>query len=257
MNSKSIYKISLVIILCAIIFTACENLNDPGEPKYKHSILFNLSSGINKQKLYIYNISSLSAASFGYLKEYDKYFDPNVAISIESNGSIISDFYVESDSDNVRYYTSESLNVLPGNEYHLSINVGNEVISGTTKVPEAFNIISPVENQIIQYTNNELIVNYKWIKSINSYGYQIQITYAYMFGGILYENNFPFSDNILDTLYVYKTYLEPVDTVYSIISAYDKNYFEHIYRGQESAGIQGAYGYFGSSTQRRLKYVVR
>ncbi len=246
-----------MMILFGIIFTACENLNDPGEPKYKHSVLFKLNSGISKQRFYVYNVVPLAEYSDGYLKQYDKYFDPSAQISIESNGVNVFDFYVESDSQNIRYYTSDSLNVLPGKEYHLSINVGNEVISGTTKVPEAFNIISPVENQIIQYTNNELIVNYKWTKSINSYGYQIQINYAYMFGGVLYENNFPFGDNISDTLYVYKTYLEPLDTVYSLISAYDKNYFDHIYKGQESAGIQGAYGYFGSSTQTRLKYVVR
>jgi hypothetical protein len=246
-----------VIVLFVIVFTACENLNDPGEPKYKHSIFFKLNSGMNKQRLYIYNVVPLSEYSFGYLKEYDKYFDPDAQISIESDGIEVEDFYVESDSQNIRYYTSDNLNVLPGKEYHLSIRVGNEMISGTTKVSEAFNIISPAENQIIHYTNNELKVNYKWSKSINSYGYQIQINYAYIIGGIIYEYNFPFSENVLDTLYVYKTYLKPVDTVYSMISAYDKNYFEHIYGGKENAGIQGAYGYFGSSVNKKVSYVVR
>lgn len=257
LNSKLKQRITLVIILFAIIFTACENLNEPGEPKYKHSILFKLNSGISKQRFYIYNVAPLAENSYGYLKQYDKYFDPGAQISIESDGIEVVDFYVESDSQNIRYYTSDSFNVLPGKEYHLSINVGNELISGTTNVPETFSIISPVENQVIRYNNNELKVNYKWTKSINSYGYQIQISYAYIFGGIIYENNFPFSDNISDTLYIYKTYLEPVDTVYSIISAYDKNYFDHIYRGKESAGIEGAYGYFGSTVYLQNRFIVR
>lgn len=240
-----------------ILFTACENLNDPGEAKYKHSLLCNLKVGISNQKIFIYDILSLEEYAYGTLKNFDKYFNPNAQVEIESNGTVYSDFYVTADSENVRYYTSDSLNVFPGQEYKVKIIFEGETITGVTQVPAEFDILHPFENQIISYTNNSFNVTYRWEKSQFCSGYQIQVTYPFLFNGNPNPEYYFHSDQTVDTQYVFTNILRPIDTVNTIISAFDKNYYEHVYIGNESAGLTHAYGYFGSSFQKQVRFIVR
>ncbi len=174
MNSK-IKIIVLLSFTSVVIFNCCTNLNDPGTPEYKYSLLFNLSKNSDKQKIYIYNISSLEDYQYGYLKEYDKYFKTGAEITLESNGIIYSNFHVETDTQGVRYYTSDNIVINIGLEYKLNVNINGYIIKGITKVPGDFNIISPAENQVIHYTNNQLNINYKWNQSSNASIYLLNV----------------------------------------------------------------------------------
>lgn len=250
-------KLFLVIVFFLLFnLFACENLNDPGMPKYNFSIFVNIQAGIDKQKFYIYHTIPLEEYQYGYLKEFDKYFEPNAVISLQTDSINYTNFFVESDSQNIRYYTSNNFIANAGREYQLKIQIGGELIEGRTVVPNEFEIISPQENQIISFVN-KLDVNYSWTNSKNSNCYFIQVEYPFLYNGIQQNTTFIFDQNIQDTTFNFISYLEPVDTVYTSVTSFDINYFNHIFNGFESAGVEGAYGYFGSSLFKRNKFLVR
>lgn len=240
------------------MFSSCENLSDPGQPEYNYSLFFNLMANTDKQKFYIYNIAPLDGNPSGYLlKDFDTYFTPDAVITIESDGVIYSDFLVETDSQDVRYYTNSNLIIHPGIEYHLKVVIADEIITGSTIVPKDFEIVYPLENQIVPFSNNKLEVNYLWTKSRNSSGFLLNVIYTLLYNDFNIDGNYILDQTVFDTTYFLDSTFEPVDTVYTTIAAFDGNYYNHLFEGKASSGIEGAYGYFGSSVHKKLKFIVR
>lgn len=240
------------------MFSTCENLSDPGQPEYNYSLFFNLKANSDKQKFYIYNIAPLDGNQPGYLlKDFDTYFTTGAEITIESDGIIYSDFLVETDSQDIRYYTNNNLIIHPGKEYHLKVIIADDIITGSTLAPEDFELIYPLENQVIHFTNNNLEVNYAWTKSSNSFGYLLNVLYPFLYNGTPFNDNYFLDQTVFDTTYFLNSTFEPVDTVFTTIAAFDGNYYNHLFKGKASSGIEGAYGYFGSSVYKKLKFIVR
>jgi hypothetical protein len=112
-------------------------------------------------------------------------------------------------------------------------------------VPDNFQLLNPTENQTFNYNNKGIVeIPIEWTQSIGSYGYIVNV---------IYTNN---SDVIFSNTLTYTTYTFIQDyewTSYRTgqikieVLAFDKNYFDHVLRKKPSAGIEGAYGYFGSS----------
>ena len=253
-KAKTLLLISIASIL---LFSSCENLSDPGQPEYNYSLFFNLKANSDKQKFYIYNIAPLDEYQSGYLPEFDKYFVTDAEIQIESDGIIYSDFFVETDSQGVRYFTNNNIVIYPGIEYHLNVVIAEDIITGTTFVPSDFELTYPAENQTIHFINNKLEVDYTWTKSSNSFGYLLNVLYPFLYNGTPFNDNYILDQTVFDTTYFFDSIFEPVDTVYTTIAAFDGNYYNHLFEGKASSGIEGAYGYFGSSVYKRLKFIIR
>ena len=252
-------KITVVVTFCFLFFSnSCENISGPGQPGIKYSIIFNLTANAEKQKFYIYNVVGLeeSVIHFGPLKDYNKFFSENAFIKIESNGNSFSDFIIRRDTNDVEFYTNEDLSPKPGEEYKLEIKIEDNTITGTTVIPEDFQIIAPKDGQVIHHSNNTFNIDLKWERKGNVYGYILDVFYHINEKQALL-NYLEYSEIIFDTSYSFMGQILPTDTVKIRLFGFDKNYYEHVFKGKESSGVKGAYGLFGSSVLKTVRVIVR
>ena len=260
MNFNKEVIIGLMIPACiTLLLNACENLSVQSE-SHKNSVIFNLTVNAEKQKIFVYNVVGLERQIDGNrvsLDDFNPFFTTNALIELESNNISFNNFIITRDSNNVIFYTNETLIPKPGEIYNLKINVGNNVITGRTIIPDNFQIISPKENQIYHYSNNKFEINTKWESNKSIYGYIVDIFYHINFLELGRYNYLEYSKVVFDTSYSFISQYLPTDTVRIKVLGFDKNYYEHVFQGKESTGVNGAYGYFGSSILKTVKVIVR
>lgn len=251
-------KIKILMSLFVVLNFSCENLSDPGEIEIRNSVFINLMIN-SKQKFFIYKtIDFKTPTDFGYqLSDFDKYFVDDAIISLSDSLNTYENFIIERDSSDVRFYTlAQSENFRTDTKYSLSINSNGQNISGSTFTPGDFNIISPLDNEVISFSGNKFNIGIEWSKSKNAKGYVVNISYQY------YDEYFnrylqgSLGEIIFDTSYTYSSFAAPSDSVLILIMAFDENYYNHIFEGIDKSGINGAYGYFGSSVLQSRKIWV-
>ena len=259
-NIKSnIPKITAIFII--LLLNSCENLSDPGQAINKNSIICTLTANVNKQRLYIYNVIGLEQRTHGgyvSLDDFNQFFTENALIKIESNSESFSNFFITQDTNNVKFYSNEDLNPKPGEVYNLKVKIGDDFITGKTIVPENFQIISPEDNKVISFLKNQFKINLKWENSRNIYGYIMEVSYHVNPQARYIDNFVYYSEVLFDTSYNFigQDY-KPTDTVRIRLLGFDENYYEHVFKGKESSGVEGAYGYFGSSILKTVNVIVR
>jgi len=252
-------NIKILMSLLTILNLSCENLSDPGEIEIKNSVFINLIIN-GRQKFYIYNTVDFETTTRDdfLLYSFDKYFVDGAVISLSDSTSTYNDFIIEKDSLNTRYYTlTGNNNFKTDTKYTLSINSNGQNINGSTITPGDFNLISPVDNQIVHPTGNKFSIGIKWSKSNNAKGYLVNVSYPFYYEPLNYHDKYTAEEIIFDdTSYTYSHFLIPTDSVSITVMAFDENYYNHVFEGKNSSGIKGAYGYFGSSVLQTRKVWV-
>ena len=250
-------KIVLLIIL-AHNFTGCNNPTSPEKPEYNYSLLFDLTVNKKHQKLYIFK----TAGKNEYVKTGfpdKKYLILNAVIELTNPNIYFNSFIIDSSIVKNPYYYKEffyknenDINLKPLTNYILNIKINNKIISGITQPPGNFDIITPYQNIVI---NRNTKTKIQWSKSINAYGYIINVSnnYSVIWNDTTHFLNEFFSVTTKDTSYIFdSSYFHNKGKGEIKIIAFDKNYYNHVIQKIPSAGIKGAYGYFGSSVMKSV-----
>lgn len=151
------------------------------------------------------------------------------------------------DRQNGYNFKCDSLIILPGNSYEITVHTENDSISGITTVPGPFHYESLDGD--IRWSSSTGATYYQFciekLKSdtssidrsaIHYYKYCDTTTEPY-YDKELIEDDLDFKNIQLSGLFKISVY------------AYDKNIFDYVHVGNQSAGIDNAYGYFGSITK--------
>ncbi len=233
----------------------CEFSNGPQNKKYSHSLLFNLVVNETKQEIYIYRIVKDEDVDDFWGKSPDVYFEKDVSITLYNPELNYNSFVLKELSNtyptarNLFYSNSESLKLYTNTKYNIDISVNSNIITGSTTTPSDFNIITPTPNSTFRLNNlrNKAGINIKWEKSSSAKGYIGKIF-------IHKENNDISKVSQFITLDTTFNWNESFTTGKAVINiyAFDKNYYKHFIDLSQSAGIKGAYGYFGSSIKKSV-----
>lgn len=155
------------------------------------------------------------------------------------------------------YYTP-SLFVQPGQECTLTVVTADSVvITGHTQVPENANFSietgkSPFGKPITSQTSTIEFPILQWNASNNVSMYMLNIykpgvdvvRVPVSLGHILFGHEFRLTSDIFDPKVLY---------IYELIQ-FDKNYYDYIVQGKNTAGIFGGRGVFGSMTAETCRY---
>lgn len=152
-----------------------------------------------------------------------------------------------SDSENGFNFECDSLVILPGDSYEIFIYTANDSISGWTNVPGSFRYESfdgdfkwtpSTDASYYQFCIEKLKNDSSHIatSAMNYYKYSDTTTEPY-YDRDLIKDDLEFKNIELSGLFIISVY------------AYDQNIFDYVQMGSQSAGIDNAYGYFGSITQ--------
>lgn len=256
----------ILIALTMILTLGCDSPNLPNRIEYKHNVLINLTVNESNQEFYIYNTFEYSDRSIeGYYIEIRDLFVNNASISINTNDFSFNNFVIREAPTKLNYYSkgfyytnAQELLLFPNREYFLEIVIDNKIISGKTTTPGDFAILEPKDNTIIQHTsiNGDFIV--KWSQSKSAYGYICKI---FQEGELIFPDSTynsyskDYTKYSKDTLLVLQN-LKPGTTEINIF-AFDENYYNHTFGEVLSVGIEGAYGYFGSSVKKSVSFYVK
>jgi len=232
-----------IIFLLGII--SCKQLNEPSN-SLKYSMIGNLILNSSHQEMYIYNTIPLNENKWNDFPHTDNnYFVKNANILINNEKNITFRYNLNMDSS-VYYYTA-NFNIKPLNRYTLKVVINGEEITGETYLPGSFSILSPLPEQHFTQVNDTIKIPFVWNASSNSFGYIIHFFEKYN-GKFFRENSFVSQD----TSFLF-TLNERGRKKYKFeILAFDKNLYQHIIQKIPSAGIKGAYGYFGSSVMKSV-----
>lgn len=257
---KNLIKYLSIILL---VFTySCELTNVPKSKKQSHSLLFNLVVGQENQKFYVYRVVESEDVYASYIeKKEDRYFEKNANITLHNSNINFSSFGVQDTGSFKRsfYYSStEPLELFANTKYDISITINDTNITGETITPGNFNIISPTSNSTIKLnlSKEEKELNIKWEKSNSAEGYIIKTLHKYMQQNwndttIYTERISKDSFVTRDTSFNFVSYLHKGSITIDIL-AYDKNYHNHFVEFMQSSGVEGGYGYFGSSVLKTV-----
>ncbi len=250
-------RITLIIFLI-LNLDGCSNPNEPGQPDYDYSLLFNLTVNQVNQKTYLLRTVSVN-------EDVDLFFDikksflKNAKISLSNSIINYDNFIIDSSKSDyfnqkeLFYQNNTPLILLTSTDYYLKIKINNKLITGRTQTPGNFRIIKPNNNVTI---NKNKITNITWTKSTNAKGYIIKLEQinSYTYNDTIHYYSDIHSFITKDTSFVFSDWnLFRKGKVLIKVQAYDKNYYNHIIRKVPQVGIEGAYGYFGSSV---LKTVI-
>lgn len=231
------------LVIVALLIT-CENptISDT-ELAYSSAIGFRLISGYSTQlgavlKAHKYTTNNPPVVYNPVRKEYIN----NATVQV--NSILYESVPVGESGFN---FKCDSLVVIPGNSYKITVYTENESISGMTTVPGSFRFESFDQD-------------FKWSPGTGASYYQICIEKLksdssgidrsaikyYKFCDTTTEPYYD-SDLIKDDLDFKNIQLPGLFKI--TVYAYDQNIFNYVHAGSQSAGIDNAYGYFGSITQ--------
>jgi hypothetical protein len=231
-------------LIIFLFFFGCEDKSDTtAPPVYDYSVNCILYCGIEKQQIYFDGIGN-----YNEMTNLNSTFIPNAIIEVDD----IVFSTIGKDTLGHSYYGNDKQCVLyPGKECKLTIQYNNNTISGITTIPDTFSILSPAKFSSVDLTSNNrknVIVN--WSRSKSAKGYLCQIIIRaedFILNGIHYNywgyiNSIFTKDTIISV---------PISIPYGSFTikviAYDGNYSAYYIDNKYFAGVNGAYGVFGSA----------
>lgn len=251
--------------MVSILNISCEKVTEPSLKIMKYSILFNLTLNVEKQKVYIFrsldrNETIIRNYNGGNITaEVMAYFVENANLSIIDNSDQEYPFNFFSDTTKEKYYTPESqLSLTEFGTYFLKCVIDGYLINGFTNIPGNFDIIFPTNNQKIFLNDYAEKLNIKWEESELARGYIINfiIHHFYDYEGQVLE----FKKELVFITSKNEIAIPTIDlisgTVDIEIIAIDVNYFEHLLGINDSAGLEGSYGVFGSSVLKKVSISI-
>ncbi|MBK7104325.1 MAG: hypothetical protein IPH62_03480 [Ignavibacteriae bacterium] len=252
----------LKLLLFLLLFTfGCEIPNEYLNKKFQYSLIFNLTVNQENQEFYIYRLvdDELEFES----GSPDRYFERSANILLNNDELSFNSFIVKKIPNNsifsrtLSYTNSNELILKPSTNYKINVSVNDIIITGNTKTPADFNIISPANNSTIKLTDlqNEGSIIIKWQKSLTAKGYIGQISQHFYreWQDTTYEALENFEFIIQDTTFIYTDFINSTGTMEINIFAYDENYHNHFIEKIEPTGVEGGYGYFVSSVKKSIK----
>ena len=263
------YKIIISTFLM-FSYSSC-NLNNEPLQKENYSVLINFISNSSHQKIYIYKtlMPNESVRKFIENNTINNWVCTNALIQISQNSTIFEDFSIAIDTIKNRiksiekFYTNNSnLQITPNTKYYLKIETDNIIITGSTIVPGDFQLQSPLENQTFHYNNDfdsSVVIPIKWTKSSNVSGYIVNVDYYDEFN-FNYDRVLSYTSSNKETKF---NYIQNFGSSYNTkgrfrieVLAFDKNYYSHVIKNLPSAGLNGAYGYFGSTVLKTVTIYI-
>jgi len=266
---KIILNIIFILLITVVLFS-CDNLNKPGKIPIKNSFLYNLEVNAPKQEIFIYRTLDLSEPieniPFEFsLKQDDKYFVENAQLFLTNSENNLSNFLVEKSEKGYRFYTEGEFFIFkPETKYIIKVTANNQQFTGQTTTPGNFKILSPIDYDTLSYFEG-IKVEANWTKSKNAKFYLAKLFIAEIDTINSDEGQFI---TVLDFSRAIRTeaifnndlstnfnlpFRNRTDSIKIEILAFDENYYNHIFNGYQSSGLENAFGYFGSSI---LKSVV-
>jgi len=247
----------IIPVIFLALLVSCSLNNEVGIAENNNSVIFNIVSNRDKQKLYLYHTANVNERIDRREisgEGYGKFFIKDANIVLRNSSFTYSDFLLEEDSTYSEkgfcYANSSSLNILPNQKYSLEINFNDETVFGETTTPGNYEIISPKNNTIIKATGDEnnVALDISWNNSNNAKGYIITIIEKKMYG-----NRYSFITS--DTTYNIKANMSWGNYRLEIL-AYDENFHKYIVEEYNRSGLENAYGYFGSSVMKTVDFTV-
>lgn len=245
-----------MIMLLIWGFSSCNEPTNLQPEIINQTVFLNLTQNKNKQELMLLRTMD-DQESIGpriFLSDFWKYNIPGADINVSINNTYYQfeeDYYI----NYLKGYTNKgSLEIDPADTCRLIINTNSTIVKGKTVVPNGFDIMKPTSGEIFDIIESTSI-EITWTKSNDAFGYYVTIYCDSTFeppndawNGTYYETFFT-----NDTTQIIKNLFTFNGEATISVSALDKNMYSHLYGGQESAGLVGAYGYFGSSVLRNIK----
>jgi hypothetical protein len=253
-------KNKILLFCMVLIISGCGDMpNDQITGTYNHSVNAILSTGNSTQRIYFKSAVNLYDS---YI--LDDYTDTSKGtINIDNAEVTVNGYAFENviDSEGYSYYgLYKSGFIQPDNEYYLSITYGDEIITGSTKVPKAFSIISPSNGLTIELTGESQKIEVKWGKSTNAKGYIYQIIYSPVLEvwseGVYYWYQYRSTPKLTNDTCFTMDITSKYDWFTVKVGAYDAN-FENYYINQYySSGVNGTFGVFCSMAADSVMFYV-
>ena len=265
MNFK--YKKILVLILISLLFFLlqhCKDLSTQSIEIKPVSVLSWITTDTTKPTLYIYKTTYLGV---GASYNYDDFFINYAKVNITDENNITYNFIPGETTypKNRAYLSEDTINFQAGKKYYLNIDINGKKILGETTFPGDFKITSPL-NKTLKNEVKGIELNIKWTKSYGALGYIIVITYntisqypsvdnkKYYGATTRTFNNYDNERNfIIPAPYPPYSIADTTKPVEIKVIAYDKNYYMHHFAHYDRAGLDSAYGYFGSATVKKVE----
>ena len=257
---------NIIIIFCiicsAIALISCENLNEPGTPKFNNSVFLNFSNGISKQKLFVFTVVpvdfQLIDYSLGHVGE-QYLINRNASIQISDNSLLYNDFiYTHIDKPSfMEYFTNNSfLEIKPETDYKIMVESNNQIITGSFKSLGNLNIFNiskkefDAEKDLINFTFN-IVANSKFYYLYLS-RYTTNTRHNFSYWSTVYPIFNLDVDTLADKYFFTKSFKidRNDDSVKISIKVYDQNNYDYFIRKIKQVGVENAYGFVGSFVQK-------
>lgn len=248
---------------------SCENLSDPGEIKFKNTVMFSLATGNSKQKIYIYNTYPVnySFEDPPMFMNYNKFIVENAKIKIIDNNTVYNNFkLVQEDSLFLHKYYSNTggLVIKPDHKYSIEIESNGQLIKSSVTTIGNFEILSVKEKESSSY-------NISWGKCQGAVFYDLDVINFYRdsvfvsngkkeIANIRRERHYIINGDTLSSTNAISQEAEinsKTDSMYVTVGAYDLNTYKYFFEGIGKLNIENAYGYLGSSTVKSYKKYIK
>lgn len=247
------------------VFFGCQTpLEEPlKNPEFSVTGMLLSDSLSSEQQIYVFNTSDFEDKIW-----WDNYY-AGANVFLTDSVSFSTEFPVVRDSVlQCPYYTNLIKTIfLPERTYFLIVKTVGGVITGQTKMPGDFNITYPENDDTISVPENTAKdVEFRWTESKGSYGYIIRTEGIRIveYNGTIYtykEGLGTYLTNEISKVFTFSKFprLERViSEEYTInIIAFDKNYYDHHFNMNNSAGLKGGYGYFSSGVIKKIKIIIK
>jgi len=247
--------INSVVIFFLLIATSCNNPSEIEEyEKLGHSVLGVISTNDEPDEIFVYK-------TFTMRGKPKKLFEREAKVFIrDASGKVIElkKNFFDNDYDN-SYLLENKFPFLGDNEYFLEVNVDDIIYYGKTTVPDNFEI----KKNSVEWDYSDLLINVSWTHSNNSFGYLIELEYfvrIYIGNGHysyhkFIDNFISFEEEFSHSLIRFDESFDPDKPhLFIKIQAFDENYYNHHFDRIDAAGVENAYGYFGSFNTKVLKF---
>ncbi len=243
------------LALLALLLSGCNH--SPANVAFEREMSVN-SLLMAKQPLQVVHVF-YSTDRVADIVNQDDVFAGDAEVTVTGNAQSVR-FHLNFDSRGRRQFTDapETLRVISGETYRLTVRGESGVINGETVVPGAFQINNPASGDTLL---KDQPFTFRWTASEAAKGYLI---YIYrppveipitpdstliarpqeMFGATDTEIEIPG--------YVFR---EPGKHLLFVV-AYDENFYQHTYQEHNASGITGGYGMFASAAVDTLHFFV-
>ncbi len=257
-------------VVLGLCFGSCNDLTDPVQ-RLEISTECILIANQAAHKIYVYRSTDTDDHRFTRYDYYAPYSIDSAIVRLSTPlGIKLLPLVVDTISPSMHWVDKYfSLGLNPGIQYNGVYSVFIETpygtITGNTRVPGDFTLHQHMTGTSVQFIDNEAAIPVHWSKSDNAYIYQVTITLFTWETRIVpgmetftYRRDEVRSFSTTDTLFTDHVYSRlRYDSVIVAVTAFDKNFYDHKFLGNDRAGVTGGYGVIGSGVNHSFMLPIR